>query len=99
MSSSRPEDSRLKEQVEDLGGLFWKFTSPGNDGVPDRIAMFPDGRLVFVELKAGAGRMAKVQRFQLQRLIRMNQQVCIVRGRKGAEAFMNDMRSGRSCTI
>jgi uncharacterized protein YozE (UPF0346 family) len=93
-SRERDVESWLKEQVEDMGGLFWKFTSPGNDGVPDRIAMFQDGRLVFVELKARAGQLSKVQRYQLQRLIRMNQQVCIVRGRKGAEAFMHDMRSG-----
>lgn len=32
--------------------LFYKFSSPSNRGVPDRILVFPGGRVVFVEFKA-----------------------------------------------
>ena len=35
-----------------MGGLALKFISPGYDGVPDRIVLFPGGRLAFVEVKA-----------------------------------------------
>ena len=42
-------------EMKKLGGYAYKFVSPGNDGVPDRIAIFPDGRLVFAELKADDG--------------------------------------------
>lgn len=40
----------LKRYVEKLGGLCWKFVSPGTDGVPDRIVLL-NGRVIFVELK------------------------------------------------
>ena len=32
----RDIESGLRRQVEKMGGKFMKFTSPGNDGVPDR---------------------------------------------------------------
>lgn len=37
--------------VKQRGGKYLKWVSPGNTGVPDRICIFPLGRVVFVELK------------------------------------------------
>lgn len=34
----RDIESGLRKQVERMGGKFMKFTSLGNDGVPDRVA-------------------------------------------------------------
>ena len=82
----------LRQQIEKLGGVFWKFTSPGTDGVPDRIAVFPDGRLVFVELKTGIGKLKQIQRYQIGRLLLLQQQVCVVHGRKAADRFLQDMQ-------
>lgn len=92
MERERDIESRLRKQIEDMGGLFWKFTSPGNDGVPDRIAIFPDGRIVFVELKTARGVVSRIQSYQISRLVTMHQQVCIVRGVTGMMAFLRDMR-------
>ena len=39
-------------RIEGAGGLAVKFTSPGFDGVPDRLALLPDGKMAFVEVKA-----------------------------------------------
>ena len=95
----RDIEAWLKGQVRDMGGLYLKFVSPGNDGVPDRIVIFPDGRLVFVELKTDGGKLSKVQRYQLNRLILMGQQVAVIRGMAGAEHFIRDMEKhvGSSC--
>ena len=41
----------LVYEVKKLGGIAYKWVSPGNDGVPDRIVVFPDRKPVFVELK------------------------------------------------
>jgi len=94
MTFTREKDTEawIRKEVEKLGGVFMKFTSPGNDGVPDRIAIFPDSRLVFVELKKEDGKLTKIQEHQIGRLIRLHQQVCVVRGRKAAEEFMTDMK-------
>lgn len=44
-------EETLRKAVEAEGGLCLKFKSPGNDGVPDRICLFPGGRVAFVETK------------------------------------------------
>lgn len=44
-------ERKLKKEVEDRGGLFLKWTSPGFTGVPDRIALLPGGKILFVEVK------------------------------------------------
>ena len=38
----------LVYEVKKLGGIAYKWVSPGNDGVPDRIVVFPDRKPVFV---------------------------------------------------
>lgn len=45
-------EAYLRQRVKDLGGIAYKFTSPGNSGVPDRLVLLPGNRTVFVELKA-----------------------------------------------
>ena len=86
----RDIEAWLKSRIEKLGGLWLKFVSPGNDGVPDRIAVLPDGRLVFVELKTRNGKLSAVQKYQIDRLISLNQRVVVVYGKEGAEDFLKD---------
>jgi hypothetical protein len=45
-------ERKLVLSVMDMGGLAMKFISPGLDGVPDRLVLFPHGRVAFVECKA-----------------------------------------------
>ena len=45
-------ERKLVQAVRKLGGLAPKFTSPGFDGMPDRLVLLPQGRFAFVELKA-----------------------------------------------
>lgn len=47
--------------VDRLGGKTWKFKSPSQNGVSDRIACLP-GSTWFVELKAPKGRKAELQK-------------------------------------
>ena len=44
-------ESKLTRATKAMGGLALKFISPGYDGVPDRIVLFPGGRIAFVEVK------------------------------------------------
>lgn len=37
--------------IKGLGGKAYKWVSPGNPGVPDRICILPGGRVVFIEMK------------------------------------------------
>lgn len=45
-------EQALVKAVRNTGGLALKFVSPGLDGVPDRILLFPGGKIAFVEAKA-----------------------------------------------
>lgn len=36
----------LVSQIKAMGGIADKFVSPGNPGVPDRIIVMPDGRVI-----------------------------------------------------
>ena len=45
-------EQKLVSEVKKAGGICPKWVAPGFDGVPDRIAMFPGGRIAFVEVKA-----------------------------------------------
>ena len=45
-------EKKLADAVKARSGLAPKFTSPGFDGMPDRIVLMPGGRMVFVEVKS-----------------------------------------------
>lgn len=45
-------EQKLVSEVKKHGGICPKWVSPGFDGMPDRIALLPDGKFGFVEVKA-----------------------------------------------
>ena len=45
-------EKKLILAVKQAGGIAPKFTSPGFDGMPDRIVLLPGGHIGFVEVKA-----------------------------------------------
>lgn len=52
---------KLKFTVKSMGGIAFKFTAPGINGVPDRLVLLPDGKLAFIELKAPGKEMRPLQ--------------------------------------
>ena len=80
------------KQIEKMGGLAFKFVSPGNPGVPDRIYILPDGRVWFVELKQQLGKVARIQKWQRERLIRLGCNYRLVKGMDDARAYVGEMR-------
>ena len=45
-------EQKLVTAVKKQGGICPKFVSPGFDGMPDRLVLFPFGRFALVEVKA-----------------------------------------------
>ena len=82
----------LRRQIESMGGQAFKFTSPGNDGVPDRLAVLPGGLIYFVELKTDRGRLSPLQVWQQDRLDALGCQVRTIRGMDEAAAFIEEVR-------
>ncbi len=66
----RPEETvetYLLKRAEELGFLCYKFTSPGNNGVPDRI-LVGHGVTFFIETKAPGGKPRKLQEKVINRI-------------------------------
>lgn len=80
----------LVREVKMLGGIAYKWVSPGNGGVPDRIVVFPGRRPVFVELKTEKGRLTALQEVQVRRLEKLGQKVAVVYGIDGLSQFFQD---------
>lgn len=61
MLESEVEKKLCKKVKEELHGRAFKFVSPGQNGVPDRIVLVPMGRIYFVETKAPGKKLRKLQ--------------------------------------
>ncbi|MGE1061820.1 VRR-NUC domain-containing protein [Megasphaera paucivorans] len=70
-------EQKLVQGVKRLGGWALKFTSPGQDGVPDRIVMMP-GKTYFVEMKAPGEKPRPLQQVVIRRMRRLHQKVFTV---------------------
>lgn len=70
----------FRDEIKKAGGKAYKFTSPGNDGVPDRIVMLPGGRIVFVELKTDTGKLSRLQELQCRQIADLGQTVRVLHG-------------------
>lgn len=62
-------EAYLRDRVKTIGGKAYKFVSPGNSGVPDRLVLLPGGKCIFVELKA-PGKVPTPIQIQQHRKIR-----------------------------
>lgn len=62
-------EQKLIKAVKAIGGIAPKFTSPGFDGMPDRLVLMPYGKIVFVEVKA-PGEKARPLQLARHRLLR-----------------------------
>ncbi len=74
MRESKVEE-KLRTEAKRRGGWAVKFTSPGLDGVPDRLVLFPGGRLAFVEVKAPGKKMRPLQERRADQLRALGFQV------------------------
>lgn len=84
----------LVNQVKELGGLCWKFTSPGTAGVPDRLVLYK-GKVQFVEMKRHDQR--KLSPIQNVRFAQMGEQqipVHILHSKEGVDIFVKELDGG-----
>lgn len=61
-------EKRLVTEVERVGGWCLKLPAIHNAGLPDRICLFPGGRILFVELKAPGKKPRKIQLFMHRKI-------------------------------
>lgn len=89
----REIEKKLVDGVRKLGGRAYKFVSPGNDGVPDRIVVLPGIAPVFVELKTETGRLSSLQNVQIKKLKDLGQDVRVLYGLEDVKRFLEEIQN------
>ncbi len=82
----------LTDQIKKLGGKSYKFISPDNPGVPDRIYLFPGGKVYFVELKRIIGKLSGVQVWQREQFQEMGCDFRVIYGMNSAKDFVKELK-------
>lgn len=82
----------LRKEVKKAGGKAYKFESPGNDGVPDRIIIFPGNAIYFVELKAPGKKPRPLQVKQMRDLTKFDCKVFVIDSREEVDFFVEGHR-------
>lgn len=83
----RDIENYLKAQINSINGLTFKFSSPGNAGVPDRIVIHKS-KVVFVELKAPGKKVRKLQQYQIDKIRKHGIDVVVIDSIKGVDEFV-----------
>ncbi|MBG9786995.1 nuclease [Brevibacillus laterosporus] len=85
-------ERKLKMAVESVGGECLKFTSPGRRGVPDRICLFKNSRMAFVEMKAPGGKLHPLQEKCKRDFEKLGFQVWVIDSEVGIRDFVEGFR-------
>ena len=71
-------EQKLVRAVKGRGGVCPKLTSPGFDGMPDRLVLLPHGKAGFVEVKAPGEKPRPIQESRHRLLRRLGFKVYVL---------------------
>jgi hypothetical protein len=84
---------QLARAVKKKGGRAVKFTSPGFDGMPDRMVLLPGGRCGFVEVKAPGKKPRALQVVRHEMLRALGFKAYVLDAKEQIEEIINDIHS------
>lgn len=87
-------EQELIKAVKAMGGIAPKLTSPGFDGMPDRLLLLPEGKIAFVEVKAPGRKPRPIQVSRINLLRRLGFKVYILDDEKKIGEIINDIMGG-----
>lgn len=93
MDREKDIEAYLVRRVKELGGVAYKFVSPGHAGVPDRLVCFPGGYQCFVELKAPGKKPRPLQEVEIRKLRDLGFRVFVADSREQVDEMMDWARS------
>ena len=86
-------EQKLVQAVKAMGGAALKFTSPGFDGMPDRIVLLPGGHIGFVEVKAPGEKPRPLQEARHGLLRRLGFKVYVLDDEQQIGGIINAIKS------
>ena len=87
----RTIEQELAARTRAMGGIAPKFTSPGFDGMPDRLVLLPRGRMGFVELKAPERKPRPLQMARHRLLRRLGFKVYVIDGIEQIDSVLEEI--------
>ena len=87
-------EAALVRATRNRGGMCPKFTSPGMDGMPDRLVLLPHGRFCFVEVKAPGEKPRPLQVHKHKQLRRLGFKVYVLDGPEQIEGILDGIEGG-----
>ena len=89
--SEKRVEKIFTDAVKKMGGMAVKFTSPGLDGVPDRIVLLPGRKIAFVELKAPGKKPRLLQVKRMRQLMSLGFPVFVIDGIEQIGGVMDEI--------
>ena len=87
-------EQKLVQAVRRSGGLALKLVSPGFNGVPDRLLLFPGARAAFCELKAPGQKPRPLQVHRMNQLRKLGFPVYVVDSAEQIKEVLLECQTG-----
>ena len=81
----------LVSRLNAVGIPCIKFVPDGKVGMPDRLVILPDRRVLWIELKTSGGRLEEIQKLQHKRLQGLGHDVRVVWSRDDVDALVDEV--------
>lgn len=91
----RTIEQKLVTETRKRGGMALKFVSPSYSGMPDRLVLMPNGKIIFVEVKAPGQRPRPLQVSRHAKLRRMGFKVYVLDSVKNIAAMLDEITHTR----
>lgn len=96
MAKEKVIEQELVKAVKKVGGVCWKFVSPGTNAVPDRIILVSLGRIAFVEVKAPGEKPRPLQVMRINQIRKLGFKVYVLDNKNQIEAIISEIIGGGS---
>lgn len=86
-------EKKLVDKVKKIGGKAFKFVSPGNAGVPDRLVILPGNKIGFAEMKRPGGKTTKLQDKQINFIKSLKCFVMVIDNEEKIDRFIERLQT------
>ena len=84
----RDVESYLVQRLDEIGIPCLKFNPDNKIGMPDRLVLLPDGKVIWVELKTTGGHLEEIQKLQHKRLQEIGHRVEVIWNKKDVDSLV-----------